>query len=103
MKRLHPAVPRGLGDARKSNAKMAVRAHGLSGSLRCAVIDMRSFLSNLGRRPSPPSPDLSIIVVSYNMRREIPRTLESLSVPYQKNIEPSEYEIVLVDNGSKQP
>jgi hypothetical protein len=63
---------------------------------------MSSFLSRIKRRPSADSPEISVVVVSYNMRREIPRTLQSLSVPYQRNIGSSEFEIVLVDNGSEQ-
>lgn len=43
------------------------------------------------------------MVVSYNMRREILRTVRSLSVPYQRDITRTEYEIILVDNGSQQP
>jgi glycosyltransferase involved in cell wall biosynthesis len=46
---------------------------------------------------------LSIIVISYNMDREIPRTLLSLSAKMQKHITSSEYEVILVDNGSKNP
>ena len=48
-------------------------------------------------------PKVSIIVVSYNMNRELPRTLLSLSVPYQQGITRDEYEVLLVDNGSKIP
>jgi len=47
--------------------------------------------------------ELSVVVISFNMRREIPRTLYSLSVPYQKNMRREEYEVILVDNGSEQP
>ena len=43
------------------------------------------------------------MVVSYNMRRELPRTLYSLSARYQKNIERDDFEIILVDNGSESP
>ena len=64
---------------------------------------MPSFLSSFRRRPPAPQPKLTVVVVSYNMRREIPRTLRSLSVPYQKSIKREEYEIILVDNGSEQP
>ncbi len=48
-------------------------------------------------------PDISVIAVSFNMRREIPRTLHSLSASYQKDIKKNEYEIILVDNGSNAP
>jgi glycosyltransferase involved in cell wall biosynthesis len=49
------------------------------------------------------SPPLSVVVVAYNMRREIPRTLESLSPRYQRGISRADYEVLLVDNGSHQP
>ena len=48
-------------------------------------------------------PKVSIIVISYNMNRELPRTLLSLSPPYQKDIARDEYEVILIDNGSKVP
>lgn len=48
-----------------------------------------------------PGPLLSVVVVSFNMRRELPRTLYSLSVPYQRNIRRDQYEIIVVDNGSE--
>src|ERR1022692_2942444 len=48
-------------------------------------------------------PDLSIVVVVYNIPREIPRTLFSLSAIYQRHIHPDEYEVILVDNGSNPP
>ena len=48
-------------------------------------------------------PKVSIIVISYNMNRELPRTLLSLSPPYQKDIGRNEYEVILIDNGSKVP
>ncbi|MBN0989414.1 CmcI family methyltransferase [Amphritea pacifica] len=43
---------------------------------------------------------MSVIVISYNMARELPRTLKSLSPPFQKNISVDDYEIIVVDNGS---
>lgn len=46
---------------------------------------------------------LSIIVVCYNMPREIPRTIQSLSARLQRGLQEKEYEIILVDNGSTQP
>jgi len=48
-------------------------------------------------------PKVSIIVISYNMNRELPRTLLSLSVPFQKGIKRDEFEVILIDNGSKVP
>jgi hypothetical protein len=46
---------------------------------------------------------LSLVVVAYNMSRELPRTVLSLSAPYQRGIESSDYEIIVVDNGSREP
>lgn len=50
-----------------------------------------------------PAIDLSIIVVVYNMPREAPRTLHSLSRHYQRDIQSLNYEVIVVDNGSAQP
>jgi glycosyltransferase involved in cell wall biosynthesis len=47
--------------------------------------------------------DLSVIVVAYNMQREIPRTLQSLAPGYQKNMDPDRYEVLVMDNGSRPP
>ena len=47
------------------------------------------------------SPLLSIIVISYNMARELPRTLHSLSAGYQLGIAPTDIEIISIDNGSR--
>jgi len=46
---------------------------------------------------------VSIVVVAYNMERELPRTLRSLSPQMQLGIDDIEYEIVVVDNGSDTP
>ena len=45
---------------------------------------------------------LSVIVISYNMARELPRTIRSLSPAMQREIEPGDYEVILSDNGSTQ-
>jgi hypothetical protein len=45
-------------------------------------------------------PLLSVVVVVYNIPREAPRTLFSLSADYQRGIDPEEYEVIVVDNGS---
>lgn len=45
---------------------------------------------------------LSIVVVVFNMRREAPRTLETLRFDYQ-GIDPSLYEVIVVDNGPSCP
>lgn len=41
-----------------------------------------------------------MVVVSYDMARELPRTLHTLSPGYQRDVEPHEYEVIVVDNGS---
>lgn len=48
-------------------------------------------------------PVLSLIVVLYNMRREAPRTLYSLSARYQQGIAEEEFEVHVVENGSAAP
>ncbi len=46
---------------------------------------------------------LSVVVVAYDMARELPRTLRTLSPNYQRGVDPDDYEIILVDNGSARP
>lgn len=53
--------------------------------------------------PTPRTPHLSIIVVVYNMRREAPRTLHSLSPAYQLGVRGDDYEVIVVENGSTEP
>lgn len=43
---------------------------------------------------------LSVIVVSYNMTRELPRTIQTLSPIMQCGVTAADYEIIVVDNGS---
>lgn len=45
-------------------------------------------------------PDVSILVCAYNMQRELPRTLFTLSKSYQRNLEGITCEVVVLDNGS---
>ncbi|MEZ5181017.1 MAG: TylF/MycF/NovP-related O-methyltransferase [Acidimicrobiales bacterium] len=53
---------------------------------------------------APPAPadavDLSVVVVFYDMAREAPRTLRSLSRSYQEGLDEVAYEVIAVDNGS---
>jgi hypothetical protein len=46
---------------------------------------------------------VSLVVVSYEMPRELARTVLSLAPGYQKDCLPDDYEIVIVDNGSSRP
>ena len=48
-------------------------------------------------------PKLSVVVIAYNMARELPRTLQSLSPACQRDIDEGDYEIIVVDNGSTAP
>ncbi len=49
------------------------------------------------------SPLISIIIISYNMAREIPRTVQSFLPPYQTQINPKDIEILVMENGSSAP
>jgi glycosyltransferase involved in cell wall biosynthesis len=46
---------------------------------------------------------LSVIVVVFDMSREAPRTLLSLSASYQRGIASEDYEVLVIDNGSSPP
>ena len=48
-------------------------------------------------------PAVSIVVIAYNMARELPRTLASLSPRMQRDVEDLSYEVIVVDNGSDVP
>jgi hypothetical protein len=48
-------------------------------------------------------PRLSVVVIVYNMRREATRTLHSLSAAYQEDVEPADYDVHVVENGSSAP
>ena len=50
-----------------------------------------------------PGPRLSIVVIAYNMARELPRTLQTLSANYQRGIDPHDYEVLILDNGITLP
>jgi hypothetical protein len=49
------------------------------------------------------APQVSLVVIAYNMARELPRTLQSLSPACQRDIRADEYEVIVVDNGSTEP
>src|SRR3978361_73427 len=44
---------------------------------------------------------LSVVVAAFNMARELPRTILSLSGAMQRQIDPADYEIIVVENGSE--
>lgn len=45
---------------------------------------------------------LTVVVAIYNMRREAPRTLQTLKASYQ-DVDPDSYELIVVENGSNDP
>jgi glycosyltransferase involved in cell wall biosynthesis len=47
--------------------------------------------------------DISVVVAAHDLRRELPRTVRSLSPPYQIGLDPARLEIIVVDNGSAEP
>jgi len=52
---------------------------------------------------SPQGPKLSVVICVHDMAREAPRTILSATTPYQKGVDPGEYEVIVVDNGSSPP
>jgi hypothetical protein len=50
-----------------------------------------------------PRPFLSVVVVLYEMKRAARRALHALSAAYQQGIDEWEYEVHVVENGSKTP
>ncbi len=49
---------------------------------------------------APNTPELSIVVIAHNMRQQAMNTLYSLSARYQRDITPSRYEVIVVENDS---
>jgi glycosyltransferase involved in cell wall biosynthesis len=49
------------------------------------------------------TPKISVILIGFNMARELPRTIRSLSPQMQRGIDPADYEVILIDNGSTKP
>lgn len=49
---------------------------------------------------SCPGPVVSIVVIVYDMPAQAARTLESLSCGYQIGVDDSDYEVIVVENGS---
>lgn len=48
-------------------------------------------------------PQLSVIVIIYNMERAAKRTLYSLCTDYQRDVQAADYEVIVMDNGSDVP
>ncbi len=48
-------------------------------------------------------PLISVIIIAYNMAREIPRTVQSFLPGYQQGVGADEIEIIVMENGSPDP
>ena len=48
-------------------------------------------------------PRISVVLVAYDMARELPRTVLSLGTPYQRGLRQEDIELIVVDNGSPAP
>ncbi|PHR93590.1 MAG: hypothetical protein COA69_02830 [Robiginitomaculum sp.] len=48
-------------------------------------------------------PTFSVVIIAYNMAREIPRTVQSFLPPYQTGIQSHDIEIIVMENGSNSP
>lgn len=48
-------------------------------------------------------PKVSVIIICYNMQREVPRTVESFLPPYQRGVADGDVEILVMENGSPEP
>ena len=48
-------------------------------------------------------PKLSVVIIAYEMPRALPRTIQSLSPPYQQDVSADDYELIVIDNGSPEP
>lgn len=64
---------------------------------------MHSFEEKPKDKDKEFKPEISLIVVAYNIDREISQTLLSLSASYQRYISADDYEIIVIDNGSNPP
>jgi hypothetical protein len=60
--------------------------------------NLRAALRKVCKRPR-----LSLVVISHNMSRELPRTLRSLGPDMQQGVTGADYEVIVVDNGSTVP
>jgi glycosyltransferase involved in cell wall biosynthesis len=94
--------PRGGQLLRVIERLKALRWAGASPPETVAQLRLQTETRQAHAEPSTP-PKLSVVVVGYNMARELPRTIRSLSPAMQRGIHPRDYEVILIDNGSTQP
>lgn len=48
-------------------------------------------------------PKISVVLIAYNMAREVPRTVQSFLPPYQQDLEDGDVEVIVLENGSSKP
>lgn len=48
-------------------------------------------------------PKISVVVIAYEMAAQLQRTLWSLSPSAQRGVEADDYEVIVIDNGSREP
>ena len=48
-------------------------------------------------------PKISVIIICYNMQREVPRTVQSFLPPYQSGFDKGDIEVIVLENGSTEP
>ncbi len=72
-------------------------------SIRYLSTKLKALLTSREIKRNVTLPKLSIVVVCFNMRREAPRTLYTLSHHFQLDVSENDYEIIVVDNGSTSP
>jgi glycosyltransferase involved in cell wall biosynthesis len=49
------------------------------------------------------TPKISIVIIGFDMARELPRTVTSFSAPYQRGMQANDIEVIVVDNNSTIP
>jgi len=67
------------------------------------TLPMTDYLKILRVKKKKERPLLSVIIAFFNMEREAPRTLFTLSTNYQKGVAETDYEVIAVDCGSTIP
>src|SRR5216684_1417601 len=66
-------------------------------------MNLRGMRGWFQRDRSSTRPRLTLVVNFYEMAREAPRTLYSLSAKHQRGVRPEDYDVVAIDNGSSRP
>lgn len=66
--------------------------------------DLREHILKFWNRPSKRgTPRISVVIICYNMAREVPRTVQSFLPPYQRGLAEGDVEVIVLENGSSRP